>query len=85
VTNRTIPEGWSYEEGDPSVGIFGGQWIHEACEWPNDEPPEVYSRAWSAILSGSGSSRTVLVTTILDCSGCGEEAFITEEDWDPAD
>lgn len=85
MTNRTIPEGWAYDEGDPSVGIFGHSWVHEACEWKNGEQPVVYDREWSAIFSGSGSNRTVMVTTILDCSGCGEEAFATEEHWDPED
>ena len=28
---KNIPDGWSYEGPDPTVGIFGEQWIHEDC------------------------------------------------------
>jgi len=29
--SSVIPEGWSVECGDPSVGIFGETWTHEDC------------------------------------------------------
>lgn len=28
---------WVFETGDPSVGIFGDYWIHEACPVPEPE------------------------------------------------
>lgn len=32
-----IPNGWSYEGPDESVGIFGEAFYHEACTLPTDE------------------------------------------------
>lgn len=83
MTNRTIPEGWSYDEGDPSVGIFGHQWVHEACELEDDDP-EVRESQWgSRLYSGEAGSRTALVTLSLTCMVCGEQALAQRLEWDP--
>ena len=31
MATNGLPEGWSYEGPDPSVGIFGEAFVHETC------------------------------------------------------
>ena len=44
----SIPDGWSYEGPDPSVGIFGHAWTHEDCPGNIDagEVSEETVREW---------------------------------------
>lgn len=75
------PEGWSYEVGDPSVGIFGEGWVHEACPVeapdPDHEPDQV-------VLSTERiDDQTVRYLYRLTCYDCGATAEVAENEWEP--
>lgn len=67
ATVNGLPEGWSFEPSDPSVGIFGEAFYHEACDKPADNEAE---QEWV-------SSDELQIT----CNGCG--ATVTLEAPDP--
>jgi hypothetical protein len=85
MTNTTAPEQWSYEHGDPSVGIFGGSWVHETCPLPDIDPDadiEVIEEVVSSTHQGNGINRTRVVTYKLTCS-CGMTTTVDDHEWDP--
>lgn len=82
MTKNGIPEGWSYDPSDSSVGIFGDGWIHEDCPLPDIEE---YAEAWGvgpAVFVGTGVSRLVRYQDRLVCP-CGAETTVTHVEWDP--
>jgi hypothetical protein len=62
-----LPEGWTYEPADPSVGIFGEAFYHEDCDQPADGDA---MQDWVA-------SDELRIT----CTGCG--AVVTLEAPEP--
>lgn len=46
MAHNGLPQGWSYEPGDPSVGIFGDAFIHEDCALPSDQLTDA-DQAWT--------------------------------------
>jgi hypothetical protein len=78
TTKTGIPEGWIYEPGDPSVGIFGHTWIHDACLHDLTDESEVTEIEVSALREGD----YIVVTVQLTCSDCGATTEVTEWEWD---
>lgn len=78
-TSQTgIPEGWSYEGPDPSVGIFGHSWFHD-CE---DHEQVVLERLVESHNEGEAMARMMVTTWELSCP-CGATVTVTDSDWDP--
>ena len=70
----SIPDGWSYEGPDESVGIFGHSWTHEACSYPVDTVHEETVREWRV-----GDNLHSLV--VLTCSACAAATAVEDVDY----
>lgn len=71
---------WSVDLADPSVGIFGDAFVHEAC--PAEDVDEAEVTPVSHTFVGVGLSRTVLTINLVTCL-CGATTTFTETDWSP--
>lgn len=60
---------WSVEPADPSVGIFGDTWVHEACPKEYDEGCEITSTLSGRHVTSSGAvyADEHCTLTCLDC------------------
>jgi hypothetical protein len=91
-----IPDGWTIDAGDPSVGIFGREAVHEACpKWEDavmdnglaaefiigdDQWVEV-GRTYRPLLASNGEVwGTEIVQRIRITCGCGDHFDIVETD-----
>lgn len=76
-----MANGFVYDAGDPSVGIFGGEWEHVSCpEETADEP--VLDQTIAVV-----RYTPVLLRTyhLLTCTTCATQAIVTEDDYSPDD
>lgn len=69
--------GWRIEPGDPTVGIFGDELIHEACTKEYDEG--VVKGYVSGTYSGEGANRVIRETHLVSCRDCGVNALMIFE------
>lgn len=73
-----MSEGWYWDKGDPSVGIFGDQWVHEDC---NVLAGPGYGDVQGVEDDGKqigdvASDGTVVMLHHLKCKDCREETFV---------
>lgn len=77
-----IPKGWYLERGDPSVGIFGHEWVHEDCNvvaGPGNGDLEGCSEIDQRI--GDPDERgLVLISTTVNCHDCGAGIWFEHEE-----
>lgn len=80
-------EGWGYEGPDPSAGIFGEYYWHDACPVPGkseDWEAELHENVGTFL--GNGVNRYRMVTAWLTCRDCGgSSAPWSYREWDPED
>ena len=76
---------WVFETGDPSVGIFGDYWIHEACPVPEPEVGDIPEVEVTEIASERVDDQTVRRLFKLHCPACGQSTEATSDEWDPTD
>ena len=79
----TAPEGWVCDPADPSVGIMGDLWLHDACPLVTEDPSEVTCVAEEALPSGEGVQRFTTITWRLTCADCGATTTFETREWDP--
>jgi hypothetical protein len=81
----TTEEGWYFEDGDASVGIFGYLVVHEACEKTiNEELPDNTNEGVTESTRRLGPENgLVTFVTTFTCKLCGAKWVITEQE--PAD
>jgi hypothetical protein len=75
------PQGWVYETGDDSVGIFGEGWFHddEDCGERDYEPQQF---ELDHRYEGTGHGRRSIRTIELTCP-CGASTVVLDDTWDP--
>lgn len=79
-----IPEGWGHEGPDPSVGIFGDFYWHDACTTSNDmESTEADYTDKITSYNGEGYNRFADVTATMTCRACGATYSWTFNEWTP--
>jgi hypothetical protein len=84
MSGTIVPKGWCVEPEDPSVGIFGDFFWHDACQ----KSEEIHEAGYTTKLSGyvgNGINRYRIALTTLVCPDCGKVARFQEKDWDPED
>ena len=77
--------GFEYDEGDPTVGIYGG-WLHfcTATVVIDNDPSLDISEEWEFLnFEGEGASRYGVGNRVLVCNACGANVKWPEKDWDP--
>lgn len=76
------PEGWFLDRGDPSVGIFGEEWVHEDCpivQGPGNGETKGSDHESKQITRPDYHGMSQF-SHILTCKDCGEQVvFDTEE------
>lgn len=65
---------WYYEAPDPSVGIFGGGWVHD-CGTEDEATEE--------IVSTYRRDHDIIVTCYRFTCECGAVHEVDDEDYDP--
>lgn len=67
MIKKDLPPGWSYEDGDPGVGIFGGEFVHEDC----------------TTLAGPGYELRGVKQSegLLTCEDCGQKVAYEDPDF----
>jgi hypothetical protein len=80
-----MPAEWCYDDGDPSVGLQPGGWMHEACpvDWPDDVELDTVVEQISETFYGSGYNRGVVRRFRLTCTNCGQVVEVDDTDWAP--
>ena len=76
----TAHSGWSYDRGDPSVGLWPSGWVHEDCEEEDSEASE--PTILTVVHEGKGFNRHTTITLEVVCS-CGSVSEVTETYYDP--
>jgi len=79
--SSTVPKGWVYEGPDPSVGIFGEEFIHNDCPSMEVGTCDPLTAEASAEIKGEGDRRVLITNLQLVCSQCGTTAVAVREDW----
>jgi hypothetical protein len=72
MASNGLPEGWSFEPEDRSVGIFGDAFVHEDC--PKASDPDT---------TGEAEQRWDALTLILTCGDCGAVVELEQDEPDP--
>lgn len=86
MSKQETPEGWVYEAPDPSVGIFGEGWIHDACPAEDEHGNADLNMAECKPISEERiDDHTVRVTYRLTCIDCDAIAETTEDHWLPTE
>ena len=71
---KNLPEGWSYEGPDPSVGIFGEEWFHDDCKMVNGPGnAECQGVTVNEIQGLPDDHGLAVVSRQLCCVDCGEK------------
>lgn len=73
--NKVAPQGWFYEAGDPSVGIFGGEWVHEDCtvlQGPGSDEAKGVDDTERQV-DEPNYNGVAQVAHLLTCKDCGQE------------
>lgn len=79
------PEGWVYEQGDPSVGIFGDAWYHDDCGPVIADPArESHEVEQFEVTVVRVSDHTVRTLYRLVCADCAAEVEVTDDDYCPS-
>lgn len=76
MSEHAIPEGWAYDAGDTSVGIWPC-WVHEACE-------AEYERGVDHGCVGTGviyENGMAPFRYVLECRDCGQFARFTHDEY----
>lgn len=87
MTTSSLPEGWGHDPADPSVGIFGEDFWHDAC--PVDWERAGYDFILAIVTDvyvrheGEGLNRYSVTRRDLRCPACDERASYEIRDWDP--
>lgn len=78
--------GFEFDPGDPSVGMFGDAWIHEACPvWGRrsvDLENEVDERILAVTRTGPMTERTWY---LLTCRDCAQQVIVHRDDYAPTE
>lgn len=78
--------GFVYEDGDPSVGIFGGAWVHEDCpsSVPHLDGPglDVIGQMLAVVRKDELTIRT---WSVLTCTDCAQQTLVYDDDFSPSD
>jgi len=71
MSKKSLPPGWSYEGPDPSVGIFGEEFVHEDCP----------------TLAGPGYEMIGVTQTehSLSCNDCGKVVAYSDPEFGVAE
>lgn len=86
MTTRVLPEGWSVEGPDESVGIFGDAYCHEVCTKEYDKGVDEIEIA-DLSSPGVDDQGYVSVLTRLECLDCGAHTeyqnkfFVGKDEW----
>jgi hypothetical protein len=73
-----IARGFYFDAGDPSVGIFGEEWVHGDCALEGDG--ESFDRRLATTRVNSVTVRDWFLVT---CCDCGTQALVSRDDYDP--
>lgn len=84
-----LQRGFMFDPGDPSVGIFGSEWMHEECPaWAAnvtdhpDEPGEVIEQELATVRLNDMTIRTYW---LLTCTDCVQQVIVSADDWSPTE
>ena len=74
--------GWYYKAGDPSVGLYGGGWVHDACP-AAAFVDECRDAKEDFVKADRKNAETMTITMRVTCAECGESFVYSFDDWDP--
>lgn len=83
IKRENLPEGWWLEKGDPSVGIFGDQWIHDYClvlQGPGNDETQGVEETTKQVADADRHGMAV-VTYSLNCKDCGQQTVFDNEEF----
>lgn len=69
MATNLAPAGWYFETGDPSVGLFGGGWVHEDCPAADEyELLDAECLPLATWVKPTGEATFWYLVTCLDCA-----------------
>lgn len=74
--------GFTFDAGDPSVGLFGHEWLHEECPAPDGPDEEVIEQELATVRIDGMTIRTYW---LLTCADCAQQVIVSEDDWSPTE